>query len=405
MEKDSTSKSVSPVDSLAAIEEFNKGAEKLKQAVAKQRSGADEKKIKAEMHTLLEEARLSFEKAVVLNPFDLEAKSWLATVYKLLAVRLGELKNHEKSIKVLENLVHLERGEHTLFARLGENYWQTKDWRSSYRNFVQAEKVLTGISFIAKPDTGTLFLYVYYQGDNQAKMYDADSALFHFSRAISFAPNDEQIEKVQSYISWINWDDGNIAASERKDEILQFERNKQYKKAAKEYEKLIQQLKTQRAENEIHWRLSLIEFEYLEKEEDGIDRLSSVIKQIDVDEKGVPTDSTNQRYIESFGVMCHNLGLANEQKNRKVALAYFLQSISIPWENRSKSLLELAKLSKNDPDRVIEYCNDSLAPSSHLSREETIQVYQLLVEAYKRKGMFEKARQAYQRAVELKKEM
>ena len=403
MVKDTSSLKVTPEDSLAAIEEFNKAALKLREFATKKQAGVDEESVKEEIYALLEEARSFFEKSIVLNPFDLEAKNGLATVYKLLALRFGEIQNYEKSIQVLENLVRIEKGEHILFARLGENYWQVKDWQSSYRNFAQAENILAGLSFIAPPDTGQLFLYVYYQGDTQAKMHNADSALYHFNRAIAFAPNNEQVEKIQSYIDWINWDDGNIAASERKDEISQLEKNSEYTKAAKGYAKLIPDLTTQKAENEIQWRLSLLEFQFLEKEEQGIDRLYSVIKLLDYNKDGNTIDSLDQRYFESYGAMCHNLGLENEKKNRKAALAYFLQSISIKWKSRAKSLLELAKLSKNNPDKVIEYSNDALTTTSQLDKEEAVQIYQLLVEAYKRKGMFEEARVAYQKGLELRK--
>lgn len=401
MGKDSSDFTVSPEDSLASIETFNKAGLKLQEAMAEAQKGEDEA-IKAKAFALLDEARVIFEQAVVLNPFDLETKSWLAKVYEQLASRFLQKENREKAIDVLEKLVRLNKGEHILYARLGENYSKINNWDAACINFAKAEKVMLDLAFMAEPDTNRLFYYAYYQGVSQAKLYNADSSLYHFERALSFPITEQNRQIVQSYIDWINWDDGNIPASENRDELLNLVSNDEYKKAGKGFEKLIPSLKTQTAINEIQWRLSVIEFQNLEKEEQGLNRLASVKRLIDIDENGHPLDSLDQRYSDSYGAMCHNMALKFTKTNRRIALQYFLQAIDFPWESQAKSLLELSKLSKNNPDKVLQYCSVAKENANQLTSDEMLQVYQLLIEAYKRKDLPNDARQIYNESITFK---
>lgn len=395
---------VSRQDSIEAIEAFNAGARNLQDlARAEQNAAAHQK---AQVQRLLMAARKNLERAVMLNPFDLDARSWLARVYQTLAARFLDEKNHKKAIEVLEGLTRIEKGEHTLFARLAEAYYGIDDWQSAYANFAQAEMVLrsaAGLDFSAEPggfqetvlDTSALFYYVYYQGDTQIKLHDAARGLHNLNRALIYASTAQERADIQSYIDWINWDGGNTRAVELRDKYMALQEAGQYREAAKGFLKLIPRLTTRSAIDETVWRLAVLEFQFLERRNEGIDRLKHVVQQAQTDANGAPIDTTYRRYFNSYGIMCHNLGLENSKKNRKVAFMYFQQAVAVDWESRAKSHLEIAKLSRNNPKAALKACKGALARPEQLDATEQMQAYQLMVESLKRTGRFEEARKYY----------
>ena len=405
---------VSGNDSVRAIKAFNAGAKNLQELAAVQQSNGEDEVAKARIMILLHEARRNFERAVILNPFDLEAKSWLARVYQNLAVRFMDENENKKSIRILENLTRMEQGEHTLFARLAEAYYADENWQMANLKFKKAEQVLRSsvgldlngqmdLSREAALDTASLFYYVYYEGDTEIKMHDAVDGLKSLNRALQYASAQQERDDIHSYIDWINWDDGNTRAVELRDKFIALQDQKKYKEAAKGFEKLIPKLKTRKAIDETVWRLAVLEFEFLNRQNKGIERLKTVVKLAPKKPDGSPADTTYKKYFNSYGVMCHNLGLENYNKNRKFAFMYFKQAVTVPWESRAKSYLELAKLSRNNPKAVVESCERALDESQQLDLNEQMQANQLMVEAYKRSGRFNEARKYYAQWVELKK--
>ncbi len=395
-------------DSVRSVEAFNAGARSLQELAAlEQQADRDQ----ATARNLLLEARKSFESAVVLNPFDLESKSWLARVYQTLAIRYLDEQNYERAVNVLENLLRIERGEHALYARLAEAYFATEEWQEAYHNFAMAESVMrdgAGLELdpqtagqSAPPDSATIFYYVYYQADCELKMHEAARGLATLRRARTYAASDKERQDIQSYIDWVNWDDGNTRAVELRDKYIALQEEGEHKDAAKGFEKLLPQLKTRKSIDEILWRLAVTEFQFLQRQNAGIARLQDVVQMAVKSTDGAPADSTYIPYFDSYGVMCHNLGLENVKKNRKVAFAYFKQAVAIAWENRAKSHLEIAKLSRNDPRAVIASCLAALNNPGQLEAVEQTQAYQLLVEALKRSGRFDEARTYYGRWVAL----
>lgn len=394
------------VDSARAIAAFNQGARNLQElARLNSRSNMAEEMKRAEVLRLMEQARKNFERAVILNPYDAETKSWLARVYQNLAARFLDTENNLRAAKVLENLVRLEKGEHSLYARLAEIYYAMEKWQSANYNFTLAESVLrngAGLDFNERDytqdveiDKSMLFYYVYYQGDTEIKMHDAARGLASLNRALQYASTDQERADIHTYIDWINWDDGNTKAVELRDEFIAMQEEQNYKDAAKGFLKLIPQLRTRRAIDETVWRLSVLEFQFLNRKNKGIDRLKHVVALTPKDANDAPVDSTYKKYFDSYGVMCHNLGLENYNKNRKFAFMYFKQAVAINWESRAKSNLEIAKMSRNSPKAVIESCEQALAERRQLDKNELMQTYQLLVEALKRTGKFDQARTLY----------
>jgi len=394
-----------------SVEAFNKGAVHL-QELSQINQNAEDLQTKVKVGRLLQDAQTSFERAVVLNPFDLETRSWLARVYQTQAVRFLDDANHEKATTTLEKLVRIEKGEHTLFARLAETYYALENWQEAHLNFNNAEMALSGASGMdfseeaafseTAVDTSTLFYYVYYQGDAQIKMHDAENGLANLNRALGYASTDRERSDIDTYIAWINWDDGNTKAVEARDKYLAMEQSGEYREAALGFLQLIPNLKTVRAKDEILWRLGALEFQFLERQEQGIERIKQIVSNAGKTASGAPIDTSYQRYFDSYGVMCHNLGLENFKKNRKVAFMYFQQATQVFWESRAKSYLEIAKMSRNNPNSAITACRAALTQPEQLDVNEQMSVYQLLVEAFKRRGKFNEARQYYAKWMELR---
>lgn len=411
-------KSVSDSEKERASDSKIEGARIIQEALdistrANQIDSVNKELVRAEIVNLLEESQKLFEASLKDNPFDEETKIWLAKVYEMMANRFTNAKKYEKAVDVLNGLIRMNQGEPQLYFRLGMNYWFQKKWKEAHRNFKHAENLLINVTplnfnetvtdsadLVARMnripvDTTQLFNYIYFQADTKAKLYEADAALDLLYRATKIAPTETEKEDILFYINWIKWDDGNIKASELNDYYAKLETSGDFEAAAKGFKKLLKVLKTERTKDQINWRISLLEFEHLNQFEEGIERLSQVIRKTAKDSIGAPVDTTYKRYFKDFGIMGYNMGIRNVGKQPKVAYMYFKQAVTIDCPIRGKSFLELAKLSVNNPREAVEMCHNALNFSEQLTVEEKSQAYRLLVEGYKRQGQIEKAKEYF----------
>ena len=407
---------ISKEDKKRAIESYNKGAKKIQQIVrtrSEQMDSLNREMLNSQIFKMLLEAQESFETSLLLNPFDRETRTWLARVYENIANRFQDTEKYENAVITLKNLIRVNKGEPGLYYRLGINYLFLKRWSDAHMNFKKAEEMLIRTAFVqldslptdsveihdvmvsVPVDTNKLFHYIFYQADTEAKMYKAEAALASLARALKIAPSQKEIKDIEDYIEWIKWDDGNILASEKKDFYDDLYLQAKYEKAAKGYKKLLKELKTQRTKDQINWTIAMLEFQYLKQQEDGISRLMNVIKGTQKDKNGSPVDTTYKRYFADYGVMCHNMGIEYLNKSPKIAYIYLQQAVAIDSPIRGKSYLELAKLSRNNPGETIEKCHRALAPLNDLTLDDQIQVYQLLVEGYKKQGKIDKAKEYF----------
>jgi len=411
-----TSKKISEEDKEKAIEAYNRGAKKIQEIVeinSGQVDSVDREVISSQIFQILLNAQESFETSLQLNPFDTETRTWLAWVYESVANRFKQAKKYEDAVITLKNLIRVNKGEPELYYRLGINYFFLKRWQDAYMNFKKAEEMLLQTAFIQMDsfpadsiefkkamnsvpvDTTQLFNIIYFQADAEAKMYEAQAALASLERALKIAPSQKEVNDIIEYIKWIKWDDGNISASEMNDYYYRLYMQGKYEKATEGYKKLLKELKTQRAKDQVNWTVATIEFQHLNKKEQGISRLMKVVKRTIKDQNGAPIDTTYRRYFADYGIMCHNMGIEHLKKNPKIAFIYFKQAVLIDSPIRGKSYIELAKLSRSNPGETIEKCHIALEPLNNLTLDDQIQVYQLLVEGYIKQGKIEKAKEYF----------
>lgn len=403
------------IDSVAAIQKFNEAGRSLKQAVELDKQAAasgEPADVRRQALVALDKARAIFEISLQYNPFDNNTKLWLAKTYQSLAKRYLNDQNYIKAIGILEHLTRLQRDQHALYARLGDCYMALKKYPIALQNFVKAEEVLKATTAFNVPagrelnatnitavtDSGAMFLYLYYQGESYIKLLDADSALYVLHRAQEISPTPESRAAAENNIKWINWDDGNIPASEKRDSLFARMDAGKFADAAKGFRKLLPDLRTTRTRREIGWRLATLEFNYLQHEEEALHIMQTVVQARGRDSLTVVADTLYQKYIDSYGAMCFNQGQKMlAAKKFTTALTYFQQSSLLDWNYRAKSYLELGKLAVNDPPRAENFVKQALKLSGQLDRRDEVAALELATQSLKRQGKFDEARQYFER--------
>ncbi|MDQ7064361.1 MAG: hypothetical protein Q9P90_08935 [candidate division KSB1 bacterium] len=377
--------------------EMAKGAQALQRWKALTKNGTDERAFQRALQYCLK-AQQHLETAVRLNPFDKNARLLLAVTYYNLQNIFGQDQNFKKAVEILERLTRIEKGEHDLFRLLAENYMQLKDYRRALENFARAETVLIKTSFEAPPDTATLFYYAYMQGDMYARLYNAPAAVKKFAMAKTYARTEQERKDVENYLAWINWDGGNIRASEVWDEILALEAKKSYDRMARLCKKLLPKLQTKKAKLAVHHKLAVVEFEFLNRKETAVERMKAVYEAL-----GAVAQSRNrppevQQYLDTYGAMLYRMGVdALERQQKKLALAYFTKSIEFDWNQVAKSYVEMVTLLWNSPEKAIYFGEKALAHAEGaLSSRESCELLSLMVKAHKSAGLYDKARDYFQ---------
>ncbi len=398
-------------DTVAAVETFNKGARHLLALQKLQDGSIDEETVRRQSLAHLDSARFHFERALQLNPFDRNTRLWLARVYQMSAERLVDDQHYGIAARFLENLIRMDKGQHGLYGRLGQIYMAMQLWTKALDKFSAAETVLSETavfdvpdetalndsSIAAATDSASLFLYVYYQAENHIRLYDTDEALANLTRSEEFARNEEDLATIKSTRDWIGWDDGNIRGAEFRDELLDMVDEERYKDAAKGFDALSKKLTTNRARREIQWRLAILEFTHLEKEEQAMKRMVDIADFYNTDTTGIAqTDTMFSQYFDSYGTMCHNMGLASlKLKKLRKALAYFKQATIVPWKQQAKSHVEIAKLSINNPALAVSSAEKALNLRNQLNGREQEEALRMMVEGLKRLGRFQEATRYY----------
>jgi len=407
--------SAGAIDSVAAIQKFNEAGRNLKQALELDKQAAVSAAppaLRQQALEALEKARTVFELSLQFNPFDSNTKLWLAKTYQLLAKRFMAEQNYLKAIGILEHLARLQRDQHVLYARLGDCYFALKKYPVALQKFQTAEATLKATAVFNVPsgrelnstnvtaalDSGAMFLYLYYQGESYIKLLEADSAVIVLTRAKDFAQTPESHAAADNNIKWINWDNGNIPASERRDSLFARVEAGKYAEAAKGFRGLLPDLRTSRTRREIGWRLATLEFNYLQHEEEALRLMQTVVPARGADSLAARSDSLHQKYLDSYGAMCFNQGQKMiAAKKFTTALAYFQQSSILAWNYRAKSYLELGKLSVNDPPRAENFVKQALKLSRQLDHKDELAALELVTQSLKRQGKFDEARQYFER--------
>ena len=391
LEQNVKNSSISNTDKEQFDREYNLGAQSLTRFKELSENGTNEKKAQ-EALSYCQQAQTHLENAVRVNPFDKNVRALLAVAYYNLQHMFGLEKNFEKSSEILERLTRIEKGEHELFRLLAENYLAQKNYTNALLNFQKAQTGLIKTSFEAPPDSSMMFYYMYAQGDAYARLYDAERSLKAFQIAEKFARSPQEKADLKSYLKWINWDGGNIRASELWDKILNLETLKDYEKLAKACEQVFPILKTPKAKLMVYHKLAVVEFEILGRKAQAVERMRQVYETLTGGEISAK-DEEIQPVLNSYGAMLYRLGVeARDKQEKKLALAYFTKAASFEWDQIAKAYIELVTMLWNDPEQAIYYGKKALAKNNGLSASETNELLSLMVRAHKSAGLYDEAR-------------
>jgi len=350
---------------------------------------------------LLEEAKEKFEFAIELNPFGKNFQTAVRSVYNSLE-RYYSVANKddkkqfvdEKRYIILNKILCYEKRRIQIMGvhqKLGKMYWDYKDWENAEKHFLIASELIFE-SEDAKIDSNRLFQYLYYRGDSQLKLYKADYARTSFEYARQIAPSELWYNRLTNLIKYINWDDGNIKASEVRQSALIFANQKKFEEAEKKYRDLINIIKTQSALYSAQLQLANIQFFQLDKKEEGINRLWNIVEKLPLTpDRSFPADTSLVRHWNYYARMCFSLGNEKMQTNKKQSFAYYYKISTMECPIRGKAFLSLANLTTSNSELCLEYCNRAHDYLHQLVEVEKIKLFELMYQMYSVRGDFDEA--------------
>jgi tetratricopeptide (TPR) repeat protein len=397
MGNDTTSiDSVSQDKRNAAIRAYNRGADSLRKYLkVTKASDLDSTRLRQLQGDLLGAAQEAFEEAIQLNPYDDATRNRLAQIYELRAERLGEEEAYRKAIDVYEKLVRLRKDQSTPFLRLANVLYETGQYDRAAENYRKArdtylESVELSLQDEREVDSARVFQYVLAEADAHRFARSADPALERYELALEYAETAEQRNSAEYWIDWVNWDDGNIAASFARDSLSSLASKGNHAAAVQGFRTLKPKLRTQSARDEVDWRLARAEYQNGEQSQ-AADRLQSLFRRTEVNEDGVPTDSTYQKYFDTYGTICLNIGREKRDEDLRTALKYFQQSAEVRWERQALAELESGKLLRNNVEESVKYLERAAEEPDVLEVEDRLDLYRNLVRQHRRLGNREEA--------------
>ena len=306
-----------------------------------------------ELFKLLSRVKDRLEQALKLNPFDKYAREVIEVVYLQLDEVYTFKEDNINRIQLLKNLLHIVKDQYLLidlYNQLGRIYRDYQLWEFAKYNFHQAVNIIFE-GEESEIDSTLLFENIYYRGEAYLKLYQDEGALLSFERARMIAPTQEDYQRLTALIEYINWDQGNIRASEKFQHAMNLSAQKKYKEAEPVFMDLKKVIQTEKAKQEAQLELSIIQFNYLDKQEEAIDSLwQLVIKNLPLDSlSGTPI---NKYYWNNYGYMCVELANKFYKENRKLSFIYFLKTTQIDCPFRASAFLGLADLTINDFEEI-----------------------------------------------------
>ena len=376
----------------AALLAFNEGAQALS-------SYADEAD-SLEAPALLEEAQAHFERALTINPFDAEARYWLARVYTLRASRLGASEEHTKALEVLLRLLQMRQDDHALWASVATTYEHLGQWLDAARTWIQAAQVaLDDVEM--DPDGGRAadasILFTYYVRGERA-FVEADSsgaALRTLVEAAHWAAGPDDEAFLEEERVWLLWDDGNLASRKAWDELLALvEREPEV--AVVGMEDLLGQVRRRHARFEVRHRLAVLYYT-TDRHEQAADSLQSLWHDLVQVQPGqvasLADEALVERVREDCGTVTYNLALLRYREgNLRAALAYLLQSEQTGFGQSGRAALEAALMLRNNIEKALEVAERAEAKIAQLAPAEQKKLLRYMVELHRRRGDREAAR-------------
>lgn len=361
-----------------------------------------------------------FQQAYDLNPFDLNSLNNMAICNSDRGIIFQDTLAARRSIQSLRKVLNYDKGVAAIYKKIGENYYQLEEWQRSYEFLSKAHQVYVSTSIFEnpKPDTSEkikkgkipfhvkpeeYFDYLLLKGQAEIKVYEADSALATLEKALYLAPSKKDSSDIKYLVNeWIKWDDGNIYAAEQRMIIEDSLVHGNFKWAKNAYIRLLPQLKTKKARDNISWQLTRVEFVNLNQPEEAANRLYNLVINADTSKQKAniykaPEDSLYKVYFKDCGDILFGLGNKyREEGLLEKAKQFFVKDTTFEWSGRGKVFLPLAQLvvldvPENLPpierlnmanEKRLKLLNRAKAFLEHFTLKEIDQIYILLNQIY-----------------------
>ena len=309
-----------------------------------------------------------FQQAYDLNPYDLNSLNNMAICNSDRGLIFKDKLANKDAIQTLMKVLDHDKGVASVYKGIANSHFILGEWKKAYEYFYKAHQiyVITSIFENPKPDTSERFKqgnipfhvkpdeyydYLYMKGRAEIKVHEADSALATFEKALYLAPSKEDSSSINYLVKeWILWDDGNIYAAEQKSIIIDSLNQGNYEWAKQAFIRLIPQLKTKKARDNISWRLARVEYPFLDQAEDAADRLYNLVMNADTNKEKTniykpPADSLYKVYFKDCGTLL--FGLGNKYRDEgfhQKAKQFFVKDTTFEWSGRGKVFLPLSQL-------------------------------------------------------------
>ena len=344
--------------------------------------------------SLLEEAKDYFEQGLMLNPFDNYIRPALTNTYTRLEQLYAYKKETIKRLQLLNNLLYLRTDPKQrlyLFNSIGMIYRGFESWEPARDNFDLAVQAIFEVDE-ATVDSIKLFNNIYLRGEAQLKLYQDEPALTSFTYARMIVPDENLDAQITNLIDFINWDGGNIRASEKYRDARKLYGEKKHDESEQLFLELLKIVTTKNATNQAQLDLARMQFYQLDKKDEAVDRLWNVVNKYPLDpNSGVPIDSTYQDLWTQYSQMCLRMGVQNYNTDKRASFAYFLKTSQINGASRGQAFLNLAMMSALNPQICLNYCTQALDYLQQFNQEDKKSLFQTIYQAYLKQGDFEEA--------------
>jgi len=309
-----------------------------------------------------------FQQAYELNPYDLNSLNNMAICNSDRGLIFKDTLANRNAIQALMEVLDHDKGVASVYKGIGNSYFTLEEWKKAYEYFYKAHQiyVITSIFENPEPDTSERFKkgnipfhvdpveyydYLYMKGRAEIKVHEADSALATFEKALYLASSKADSSNINYLVKeWILWDDGNIYAAEQKSIIIDSLNRGNYEWGKNAFIRLLPQLKTKKARDNITWRLARVEYPFLDQPEAAADRLYNLVVNADTSKQktGIykpPADSLYKVYFKDCGTIL--FGLGNKYRDEgfhQKAKQFFVKDTTFEWSGRGQVFLPLSQL-------------------------------------------------------------
>ena len=317
-----------------------------------------------------------FENSYRQNPFDIDLLIYYARTLTLLGKSKGADPGggngyFQKSEDIVNQALSMDRGGHDIYYYLAENYYAIKNWKKANEYFRLALETMDAFEFLPEDffsesfepfvNPSERYKYLYKIGDTYVKLYESDLAIQAFDDARPFASSERDGKRLEDYIRWIDWADGNIHAREKFETAEILEGEGRYREAAETYLEVIDDTRNsaQRAYLESSWRLSKVEVGFLMEDNDylarhgirnvGLNRLRGVVREIPKDSLGIPQDTIYIAYFNDFARMLWNDAekLNKVEGDKHEARELFAEGAVLHSDLQAKNCLQMTQFMQN----------------------------------------------------------